>query len=91
MVSNLDIDILLSYKNKEKLDLSKTFIYKTEFDNSIYNLRSFIKKSFNSLKNTNDGLNNYELLVVNKMKLNLSSLLVNNFELSLYLKFLITR
>ena len=83
MVSNLNRESLLDYKVRDTLLNNNTFIFKTQFDNNIINLNEIIKKSFNSIKDLHPtSFENKEILLVNKMQFNLSSLLVHNFRLN---------
>jgi len=86
MVSALDRDRLLQYKEKKKLDFSKNFIYRFNFDNNISNFNFLANNAFENFKKENVKFNDFNLKVVNKMQLNLSSLLVHNFKFPLVMK-----
>ena len=80
MVSNLDKEKLLLYKDKKNLDYKNNFIFKTVFDLNLYNQADIIKKSFENLKNDDERFKKFDIIVVNKCQLNLSSLLIHNFK-----------
>ena len=80
MVSALDRDHLIMYKEKKKIDFNKNFIYKFNFDNNISNFSFLAINAFKNFKRENVKFNDFNLKIVNKMQLNLSSLLVHNFK-----------
>ena len=80
MVSSLDRNKLLKYKEKKKMDFNNNFLYRFNFDNNISNFTSLATNAFNKFKRENLKFNNFNLKIVNKLQLNLSSLLVHNFK-----------
>ena len=62
------------------MDFNNNFLYRFNFDNNISNFTSLATNAFNKFKRENLKFNNFNLKIVNKMQLNLSSLLVHNFK-----------
>jgi hypothetical protein len=80
MVSSLERDKLLEYKEKNRLNFNCNFIYKFNFDNNISNFNNLASHAFENFKKDNEKFKNFKLKIVNKMQLNLSSLLIHNFK-----------
>jgi hypothetical protein len=80
MVSKLDRNELLLYKNKKSIDFNKNFILRNTFDNNILNFNKIAHKAFSSFKENNEKFKDFKLMIVNRMQNNLSSLLVHNFK-----------
>jgi hypothetical protein len=93
MVSFLKRDDLLQYKDKSNsfgLIDNKTFIFKTNFDNSLSETQKCIKKAFHKVSNENEKLNNTKLKIINKIQPNLGAILINNFKLPKIMKYFCT-
>jgi hypothetical protein len=84
MVTNLDRNSLLKYKEKNNTLDNNTFIFKLQFDKNLVNINEIIKNSFYFLKNQNPLLEDKKILIVNKMQFNLASLMVHNFRFNFF-------
>lgn len=82
MVTDLDRNSLLEYKEKDNTLNKNTFIFKTVFDKNMININEIIRNSFKYLKNEFPSFEDKEILIVNKMQFNLSSLMVHNFRIN---------
>jgi hypothetical protein len=82
MVTDLDRNSLLEYKEKDNTLNKNTFIFKTVFDKNMININEIIRNSFKYLKKEFPSFEDKEILIVNKMQFNLSSLMVHNFRIN---------
>ena len=80
MVSRLDRDSLLLYKNKKSINFENTFLLRNKYDNNVCNFKEIAQKAFNSFKDENKIFKDHKLMIINTMQNNLSSLLVHNFK-----------
>jgi hypothetical protein len=90
MVSHLKRDDLLKYKDKSNsfgLIDNKTFIFKTNFDNSLSETHKCIQNAFHKVSNENVKLNSTKLKIINKIQPNLGAILINNFKLPKIIKY----
>jgi hypothetical protein len=84
MVSSLDRNLLLKYKDKTNNLDNNTFIFKNQFDKNLININEIIKNTFDSLKRQFNIFESKKILIVNKMQFNLSSLMVHNFRIDFH-------
>ena len=83
MVSYLKRDDILKHKYKSNsfgLIDNRTFIFKTNFDNSLPQTHKCIKNAFKKVSNENEKLNSTKLKIINKIQPNLGAILINNFK-----------
>ena len=83
MVSNLNREDLIKYKEKEKLLDSDSIFFKFPFDFNFLNSEKIFIESFNNIKNKYDFLENKNLKIINYMQPNLGRLLVLNFQIDM--------
>ena len=90
MVSNLKRSDLLKYKDKTSsfgLVNNKTFIFKTQFDNSLPQTHKCIKNAYQKVSKESEKIFDTELKIINKIQPNLGSILINNFKLPIVRNF----
>ena len=85
MVTNLDRDSLIEYKNNQnfqskRIDFKKNLVIKNSFDKNIVNFKEIANVAFENLKKNFPKFKNLDLFIVNKMQNNLSSILVHEFK-----------
>ena len=81
MVSNLDQESLIEYKNKDKgINFDKTFIFRQFFDKNIVNFNKVLKDAFNNFKDKVPIFKDHRIFLVNKMQNNLASIMIHGFS-----------
>jgi hypothetical protein len=81
MVMNLDRERLLQYKNKQKsIDFTKTYVFKNIFDKNAEDMKYAVKTAFNNLKTFDKKFENSSIFIIQKMRNNLSSLLIHGLR-----------
>ena len=83
MVSNLNREDLIKYKEKENFLDSDSIFFKFPFDFNFLNSEKIFIESFNNIKNKYNFLENKNLKIVNYMQPNLGRLLVHNFQIDM--------
>jgi hypothetical protein len=87
MISEIDRDSLISYKEKKNFLDKKEIILKFPFDLNFINFKGIFADAFNKIKNNYFFLADKKLKLVNNMQPNLGQLLVHNFRFDFnYLK-----
>jgi hypothetical protein len=80
MVSNLDREIILPYKDKKSALGDKDLYFSMPYNNNYSNLNDNIKNNFNSVIHGTQ-LSNYKMKLVYSMQPNLSRVFVHNMKL----------
>lgn len=80
MVFKLERDKLIEYKTKNIQD-KRIVNFKIDFDKNIKNFNKVFQKAINKTAKKFEVFSNLKFRVINKMQLNLNSLLVHNFKL----------
>jgi len=83
LVSDIEREILLPYKikNKNDLDFSKNLFYFHNFNFNIYNFNDFIFSSIYKSYSKFPFLKSFSCKIINRVENNLNSILVHNFNL----------
>ena len=93
MVSNLDRNFLLPYKDKSKKDIclsEKTLFFKFPFELNTTNIKVACNSAFNAISSSK-ALNKCKFRLINNMQFNLSSLFIHEFKLFCTKKFFFTK
>ena len=80
MVSRLDRESLLLYKNKKIINFENTVLLRNKYDNNAFKFKEIAYRAFDSFKEKNEKFKDHKLMIINTMQSNLSSLLVHNFK-----------
>jgi hypothetical protein len=81
MVMNLDREKLLQYKTrKNSIDFSKNLIFRNTFEKNAKDVKKALKSAFNNLKTFDKRFENSSIFVIQKMRNNLSSLLIHGLR-----------
>jgi hypothetical protein len=79
MIGKIDRNDLIPYKNKKKFIDNKTIFLNVEFEKTLVNLKDIFIKTWKNTFLNHETLKDTKLIILNKMQLNLSSLMVHNF------------
>lgn len=79
-VANINRDELIPYKEKNNNFIKNKIYFCFQFDKNVSNIKQIILKSWENTIKTHPIFKNLELVVINSMQQNLSSILLHNFR-----------
>jgi len=83
MVSRMDRDSLICYKEKNKFDMDNNIVFKFPYDFNFINSKNICIQSFNNIKTKYDFLKDKKLRIINYIQPNIGRLLVHNFPINI--------
>lgn len=86
MVSRLDRQKLIEYKEKKNLINKNLLLFRFNFDKNIKNFKEIFRESFKEIFGKDEFYKGFDYLLINKMQNNIQSLTIHDFRINFEIK-----